>query len=175
MIKWSKLKQQVESLLAEPLQGRVQYHITMYKMSAGHYEGHGRGWITFDGQEVWNFSEIEWEVAYYRLASQLRAISGTIDYRNPTHKEGYYLAEEEAKQILLKKGIYSQGHFVDALFESVRQPMATLLQSEDPIVRAISMLDRRVGKRRLQNMVFEGNTNDLAKTLYQIRCGVANL
>ncbi len=52
-MRWSKLKQQVESLFAEPLRGRVQLWTTRYEKA---HDRTGRSWITFDGREVASMS-----------------------------------------------------------------------------------------------------------------------
>jgi len=175
IMSWSKLKQQMEGMLADSLQGRIQYHVTHYKMSAGHYEGHGRAWITLDGKELCSFSEIEHEKEYYRLADQLRQISGATDYTDPSQQADYYLAWEQAGQILLQKGVYSQAHFCHALREYLSLSISEILQSEDPVIRALGIFDRRAGKRRLMDMEFPGDSFSLAKRFYRIRCEAENL
>lgn len=174
-MRWSKLKQQMEGMLADSLQGRIQYHVTQYKMSAGHYEGLGRAWITLDGQELCNFSEIEAAIEYNGLAYQLRQISGATDSKDPSQEYDFYLSYEQAEQILVQKGVFSQGHFCRALRKYLSLSISEILQSEDPVIRALGIFDRRAGKRRLKEMEFPGDSFSLAKRFYRIRCEAENL
>lgn len=172
---WSKYKKHIEGMLADSLQGRIQYHITRYEMSVGHHEGRSRAWVTLDGQELCNFSDIEYELEYGGLACQLRQISGATDFRDPAQKADYHLAYDQAKLILLKKGVFSQENFCDALSEYQRLSISEILRSENPIIRAVGMFDRRLGKRRLKGMEFPGDGFTLAKRFYEIRCEAENL
>lgn len=63
------------------------------------YEGHGRGWITLDGQEIANFSEIEYEYAHGKITEELQQINDCTDYTNPEEQEGYYLSHEQAHSV----------------------------------------------------------------------------
>jgi hypothetical protein len=55
-MKWSKIKELTESFLADSLKGRVQYHITRYARNSSTMS---RAWITLDGKEIANFSNVE--------------------------------------------------------------------------------------------------------------------
>src|SRR4051812_28421733 len=48
-MKWSKLKQQVESMFAESVRGRVALWTTRYEKA---HDRFGRSWITVDGREI---------------------------------------------------------------------------------------------------------------------------
>lgn len=174
-MKWSKLKKHAEEFLADSLQGRIQYHKTNYKMSAGHYDMRGRGWITLDKAEICNFSEIESENAKGKLVLELREISGATDYKNPTQREDYYLAHAQADAIVMKHGPYSQGHFTWALFRYINLPFDEVLASEDPIIRALGMFDRRLGKRRLRELEHIEDNFELVRQFYKIRCEAENI
>lgn len=49
----------------------------------------------------------------------------------------------------MEEGIGDRGDFYRAFREYDTQDVAESLQSEDPLVRVLAVLDRRVGKRRL--------------------------
>jgi hypothetical protein len=53
---WSKLKHQIESGFADNVKNHIQLYLTTYKNSTGYI---GRGWITYDGEEIANFSNME--------------------------------------------------------------------------------------------------------------------
>ncbi len=174
-MKWSKLKKQAEAFLADPLKQRIQYHTTHYIMARGNYEGHGRAWITLDGQEIASFSEIEYELAYVKTVTELRQASGFVDYQNPDHQEGYYLADKQAQKRLKENGRFSQSHFISALKNVIQLSIEQIIESNDPVIFALGMLDRRLGKRRLRDLDFGEEQKALASKLYQIRCEAENL
>ena len=169
-MKWSKLKKIAEGLLADSLQGHVHYHTTRYHISSGGHENHGRAWITFDGEELCSFSEVAWETERDRLTSELRRLNRAEDYREPEQSEEYYRAYEEAGRILELRGLYSRAHFTSALYHYVNMPLEEALTSDDPLLRALAMFDRRVGKRRLRRLIFTGDRFDLARRFHLIRC-----
>ena len=49
-MRWSKIKQRAESFLCEKFQGRLQIYLTSYDKF---HRDEGRGWITFDGNEIY--------------------------------------------------------------------------------------------------------------------------
>ena len=57
-MQWSKIKKLAEELICPALQGRVQFHLTSYRMDTDSHSSpasqRGRGWITVDGAEVLN-------------------------------------------------------------------------------------------------------------------------
>jgi hypothetical protein len=167
-MKWSKLKALAESFLADSLKGRVKYHITNY--GSRDSRTMSRAWITFDGVEIANFSTVETMIQQNEMAWQIREINQTQDYRNPAQADGYYSAREQAQEIVAKKGVFSRDQFCDDLVDYIHSPIEDALQSKNPTVQAIAILDRRCGIRRLETMKFSEQTNTLVKLCYKIRC-----
>src|SRR5687767_5190499 len=94
---------------------------------------------------------------------------GCTDYLNPEHQAGYYAAFDEAKQTLRRRGVFSPHEFHQALFGYLYLPITEILASPDPITRAIGMLDRRVGLRRLVSVDVE-HEHPLVRRLHEFRC-----
>jgi hypothetical protein len=172
-MKWSKLKTIVESFLANNLKGRVQFHLTKYGPRDSY--SMARGWITFDGVEIANFSTVEWLIQQGEMALQISEINRTQDFKNPAQAEGYYSSRVQAQEILAKKGVFSRDQFYDALEEYVQLPIETALLSTNPIIQAVSLLDRRCGIRRLESMELSEQAIALVRTCYKIRCEVEEL
>lgn len=165
-MKWSQLKKRVESLFADAVKGRVALRTTRYRKA---HDSMGRAWITLDGREVINMCSYAQEIAHWREAGRLRQESGCTDYRNPEHKAGYYAAFDEAKETLRWSGVFAPHEFHQALFNYLNLPIDGILASPDPITRAIGMLDRRVGIRRLAS-VDVGHEHSLVRRLHEFRC-----
>jgi hypothetical protein len=146
-MKWSKLKKTAEGFLADSLKKRIKYHVTRYTgftMS--------RGWMTFDGQEIANFSNVEHMMQHWDVAEQIRSINQNTDFDDPVQQAGYKLANAEAKEILLKDGVFSRDDFYGSLEEYVQLSLDEALDSGNQIIRGLALLDRRFGMRRLKSM-----------------------
>ena len=128
-----------------------------------------RGWITFDGKEIADFSNIEWLMQHGNLANQIRHINHTPDFANPAQKTGYYLAAEEAKVLLQKEGVFSRDQFYDSLEEYTRLSIDAALHSQNQIIEGIAMLDRRFGVRRLKALKLPETAVPFVRACYWIR------
>ncbi len=146
---WSKLKKVVQGLLADSLQRRMEYHLTRYGPGVSYFMA--RGWITLDGQEIYNFSTIK----------QIR------QYHDET---GNWWPEKENLEKLHNDSIFSRDDYVDSLEEYVLLDINDALSSSNPLVRAFAMFDRRVGKRRLKTIKLSDDELPIVKNFYHIRC-----
>jgi len=137
-MRWSKLKQRIEDRMADSLQHRVEGHTTWYRC-LGH-DRLGRTWITVDKQEVISMSDLPYLTDHRVLAREIWAAKGITDYR------------EEAEAILHARGSYSR-HQSNNIFEHyLLMSIDDVLQSDDMLIRSLSMLDSRLGKRRLRTL-----------------------
>lgn len=64
---------------------------------------------------------------------------------------------------------FSQSRLGEGMHDYLRLPIDAILSSEDSVVRALGMLDRRVGKRRLSKLDVR-DAPPLVKYLYLLRC-----
>lgn len=143
---WSQLKKRVEALFAPELQGRVQLRTTNYR---GARDDAGRGYITLDGVEIWSMSDLE-----FFKAERERMRSGE--------------SQDEIDRQLLAEGVCSQAEFYRSLESYLNSNVAENLTARDMIRRALSMVDRRVGKRRLEQMDVS-NEHPVVRQLYKLR------
>ena len=49
------------------------------------------------------------------------------------------------------------------------------LKSDNPVFKALAMIDKRLGKRRLRDIKLSNNEHPLVKELYKLRCDVAGM
>ena len=152
---WSKLKKRSEELLAASLSSRVKYHLTRYGPGVSTHMT--RGWITFDGREILSCSTIKQVRESYQLTGK------------------WYSEEKGVQGELHRQKMFTRDEYVDALEEYVQGTTEDLLQSVNPITRAIALLDRRVGKRRLRQIVLDNNELQVVKDFYRIRCQVEGI
>lgn len=130
-MKWSKLKQQVESMFAESVRGRVELWTTRYEKA---HDRFGRSWIIVDGREVANMSN-------YLQFGDLSADG------NPAR---------------LDAGVFAAYDLPLAMREYLTLSIDAAIASTNPLIRALAVLDRRAGGRRLARI-------DLAKEVSIVR------
>jgi hypothetical protein len=68
-MRWSKLKRSLEDLLAEAVKKHLQVHFTRYGRSPSTMMD--RAWITWDKEEIHNFSTAGWLRGTRSIATQM--------------------------------------------------------------------------------------------------------
>jgi hypothetical protein len=155
-MQWSKLKSQVEELFADSVQGRVRLHSTKYRRM---HDQEGRAWITLDGEEILNMPNLfEW---LYQRRKRAEELAG------PHNDPSFW--EDQADLQLQQESFFRQGELGDAMFAYLHLSIDDILASENVLIRAIGMLDRRLGKRRLPALAGSVN-HPLVRLLYVFRC-----
>ncbi len=128
-MRWSKLKARIESRFAASVSGRVELRDTWYRTTG---QMGGRGWISVDGEEIHSFSDAKWWREVY--------------LRNRDIEQSW----EDAEAALKATGLFSRNSFYEALYFYLNASLEDAMDSQDPIVRGLAMLDRKLGKRRLR-------------------------
>lgn len=110
---------------------------------------------------------VEFFCSNYRMHDGIGRAYITVDgnevYNMCTLKRDYYRQPKE--------GVYSQVEFLEATREYLNNPIEVLLKSDNVLIKILVLLDRRVGKRTLENMK---NTmlseEDIVQYFYKLRC-----
>ena len=76
----------------------------------------------------------------------------------------------EAIAITRRAGVLSQEEFYALLHEYLRTSVAQSLTADNPITRALAVIDSRVGKRRLRQLAAHPDEHPLVRVLLAIRC-----
>ena len=145
-MQWSQLKKRIEAHFAESVKDRIKIGSTSYR-HAGDEEG--RGWIEIDGQEVINMCSQKFNIEYYPRGRD----------------EGYDKVQHE----LNEQNLFSQWNWHKALFSYLNLSIENIRKSTNPLIRALGMLDARLGKRSLHKINVDSE-HDLVKRLYFVRC-----
>jgi hypothetical protein len=156
-MRWSKLKQQIEARFADSVRTHAAIHITRY--GPGVSSTMTRGWLTWDGAEVFTFSTIAWLQAEHTEAANSLVSDKPISISDQ----------------LEQHGVFSRFDLTDAVTTYLSLSIERALSSPDPIIRALAMFDRRVGKRRLQQFAIDDMTHPFVKQLYDLRCQAEHL
>lgn len=141
---WSKIRFKLEKeYLAPSLRGRIQYYAVSYSKSPDH---NGRAAVRFDGREI--LASGYWD-AYSAFYEAFRENTKGSD---PLDNERYREACRKSNLSAIEKGAFDENDFYRAFDEFDNQSIEKSLESENALVRMFAMLDRRIGKRRLEKL-----------------------
>jgi len=186
-MRWSKLKKQLEDFICPCLKGRVEFWITNYRKA---HDQMGRTYITVDGKEVVNMCTIKKEIAVFNAEKELKK-SKNIYFEQDDFKQDriYELLRREgfsedilsqiarnrsindiAHKKVEEQDIFSQYDFLEAVERFLNSPIEESLKSDNSIVKALALIDRRVGKRTL-NMLKESikDESEFVRYFYRLR------
>lgn len=164
---WSRLNKKVEANFADSMRGRVSLFMTSYRKT---FDGFGRGAILLDGREVLNACSYVRMMESYRMSQELQEINGCTDYWDPKQAECYYQAIEATDEILVRAGIFRKGEFHEALADYLNLSIEDALASRHLLTRALAVVDRRLGKRRLRDFPFRVDEHPAVRLLHTARC-----
>ena len=81
---------------------------------------------------------------------------------------------EQVREELNKDDLFSQSNFYGDLLDYLNYSIDEAIKSKRPAIRAMGMLDKRLGKRRLQKMNVEKETT-LVQRFYLMRCSTEDI
>ena len=180
-MQWSKTKSTLERFLCEKLKGRIELHATVYRKF---HDSPSRVWITLDRREILSASDVTYAVQHGKLyeqlkvQNQLKPMPYDDDWKVMFHspeRQALVQAPDVAENRLIDQGIFKSYHLYDPLMQYSSLSIEEALNADNVIVRAYSMLDRRLGKRRLKKLHFPEDTHPLIIDFYKIRCEVEGI
>lgn len=169
MAPWSKMKQQLESFLAPNLKGRVEYRATAYRYAP---DKAGRCYITVDKKEVFSMSDLTAQIRWFETEQQIikegllqikiseeevenarqRAEFSKIPENRIAEILRKQKVSEYAKQMIKSQAILSKSDFYTTATVYLANSIEYALASEDILLNVFGLLDRRVGKGRLNRL-----------------------
>ena len=142
---WSAIRKVLEQEnICDSLKGRVQYFATRYRSS---HDQEGRVAIRLDGNEVFRSDFYDWATKRHQTWDEICVAKG--------RKTSYSESGEQMELGALNKGGFDQFAFYNAFHAYKNSSIDDGLVSPDPVVRLFTILDKRVGKRRLQKILSE--------------------
>lgn len=151
----------------------------------------GRAYITVDGKEVVNMCSIKKEIAIYNAEKELKDSKNVnLDQDGFEQDRMYELLRREgfsedtlswiaenrkinrmAHKKVEEEDVFSQYDFLEAVEKFLNSSIEESLKSDNSIVKALALIDRRVGKRTL-NMLKESieQESELVRYFYSLRC-----
>lgn len=165
-MKWTPLRSAIRARFADSLVHRVDIHQARYRRTL---EETGRIWITVDRREIISFDTGRYVARREEIAHQMRSGEGPFGLSaNSTHAE-YLAADAAAAAHLRRAGLYDDYSALKDLEESLSMSLERMLASESPLVRALAVIDRRFGKRRLRQFDPECAEHALVRELLTVR------
>jgi hypothetical protein len=154
-MQWSKIRIRLLSLLAPELKGVIDFHLTNYRRHSDH--GH-EFWLTVSGKKVFSASYCNHMIEEFVLSRRTG-----LPYWD-TGPKGKQLDD-----ILTRRESHDAGEVVASLRTYLDLDPQVALTSTDPILKALAVIDRRVGKRTLESLSFTKQEHSLVTGLYRIR------
>jgi hypothetical protein len=157
-MQWSKLRTRVRALICPELRRRIDFHVTAYRKAPWHdpdWTESDLGIVSIDGERVFvcNYIRNAQKVCFWMTPLD------KFDWRNgPPQGSRREFAE-----------LHSPQQMGDALRAYLNMPVTMALKSNDPFIRALVIVDRRTGRRTLQEMQIGGADHTLVKTFYKLR------
>jgi hypothetical protein len=161
-MQWSKLKSSVEARFAPSLSGRVTIHQARYRYTQ---EEVGRVWIAVDGRDIASFAT---GAAWRRVSAETERLMDERDHWGSSERYGEAMSEAEAT--VRRAGVYDDGGALMELEQSLSLSIKESLTSDSPLLRALAILDARVGKRRLLALASAPDPHPLVRLLLTLRC-----
>jgi len=149
---WSGLRKAVRAQLAPSVRNRVDIFVTRYRHA---HDGDGRWAIRVDGREVAGVGDIVARAERFEYDHIAREPEGSAS------QSGFRWAAASGRQ--------QHGGFVRSLRSLLALPIETALESNDLVIRALALLDRRLGKRRLRSLCLAPNASELERALLRVR------
>ena len=82
----------------------------------------------------------------------------------------YRIDGQEAREILAHREIHDYQDVGDSLRAYLDLDPHEALASQDPILKALAIIDQRIGKRTLRKLTIRGNEHSLVRVFYCLRC-----
>ncbi len=153
-MRWSKVKKLVEDSFAESVKGQVKIYSTHYQCSCG------RGWITIDGKELVDLSTML-SGMIYRCA--YHEATNTIFPKHPAVPD-----KDRTLNKLVEDGEFSRFDLHIACFDYLHQSIKDSLESENPLIKSLAVLNAKVGRGRLSEIAKQ-NLHPLTRALLDFR------
>jgi hypothetical protein len=169
---WRQLTTALRERVAPSVRDRIALHQARYRYTR---EEVGRVWLTIDGREVIQFDTSSYVRRRALLGAELQAANGEGAGVIRTGHGEYRSADEAARDILRRAGEYDDYCALADLEAYLSLPIEDALRSSSPLLRALAVVDRRVGKRRLRALAPLDREHPLVRELHALRCAAEGI
>jgi hypothetical protein len=157
-VQWSKLKSRVKAFICPELKDRIDFHVTQYRAA---HSWISESWITVNGERIFDCGSRTYaREAAYELLSQKELLSDV------EREDGDWNIHE----VLKRREIHEPQHMGDAMRAYLDLPIDEAVKSDNPFIKALAMVDRRIGKRTIEKLEIDNSEHSLVKAFYELRC-----
>lgn len=175
-MKWTKVKRNIEDLICDKLKDRLSIHLTHYNVNFGEQK---RIWVTLDKKEIFNASSAHYVMEHDKLWIEIKRKTDKpfpdCLYECFPEFVGKVDDGEYSTTILEYKGIFNVDLVYDAFIQYPHFSIEKALNSKDNIIQALSLLDKRLGKRKLEAIGSNLIVHPLIRKFYELRCEVEGI
>ncbi|HBR30771.1 MAG: hypothetical protein PHD46_00055 [Eubacteriales bacterium] len=159
-LSWSAMRKLLEQdYICDSLKGRIQYFATQYRKS---HDQEGRVAVRLDGKEILKSCFYDWDIKRHKAWNEI-----DID---KSRKTSYSESADQMELEALNKGGFDQYSFYNAFHVYFNSSIDSSLISADPVVRLFAIMDKRVGKRRLHQLLADMDSQpEWLQIFYRLR------
>lgn len=154
-MQWSKLRSAVRNRICPALRSRLDFHVTSYRCSHDEAE---KVWITFDGERLATFSWYQRQWSAFERDSKGRLI---VEDGPP--------APERSTSCRSVVGGHLPQDFGDAMREYLDLDIGAALESSNPLIRALALVDERCGRRSFAKIRLQPDEDPLVIAFWTLR------
>jgi len=176
-MRWSKVRKLVEESFADSVKGRVAVHTTQTRSGMPYACDCGHGWLTIDGESITHFhTHLSYDIhrtPYHESTDTAAAWRRNTDLpgqkRTSTFSTHPAVSDEDRMPgNLSEPGEFSRYDLALSCWKYLHTSLQESLDSPSPIIRALAMLNGKVGRQRLARYA-AAETHPLPKALAEFR------
>lgn len=191
MAAWSKLKRQMESFLAESLNGRVEYTSSSYRYTK---DKPGQCYLKVDKKEVFQMTAGIEELVWYKTDQECKK-GHTLNFlvseseilalheqkpMIPLDRLPLMIKEQKlnecAKSIMEAQNKLLKSDFFTKATEFLGTSIDSSMNSDDILLNVFALIDRRMGKSKLRKLQYSIQMkHSIVQYFYNLRCEVEGL
>ena len=161
-MQWSKLKTRIKALICPELQNRIDFYVTRYREAT---DFGTEAWITIDGVKAFGGGHYHRFVPYCQEWHRSVPDTNALPYLSSECKAIGQGIEDE----LDKREIHDTNQIVGAMRSYLDLSIKEALQSDNPFIKALAIIDRRVGKRAIEKLGIQETDHSLVRRFYELR------
>jgi hypothetical protein len=154
-MQWSKLRSHLREFVAPSLRKRVDFHLITYRKLS---ELANEFLVTIDGEKVFSASTSRHLHAEYFVTRR----SGLL-------AQGDGPDPQKVEDSLTRREIHAPTDITSSIRTYFDLDPQIALTSTDPILKALAIIDRRIGSRTLKSIELPENEHSLVKVFYALR------
>ena len=156
-MQWSKLKSRVKAFTCPELKDRIDFHVTQDRKA---HSWISESWVTVNGERIFDCGSRTYarEAAYEFLSHEESSSDVEVE-------DGNWSIQDALK----RREIHEPQHMGEAMRAYLDLPIDQALGSDNPFIKALAMVDRRVGKRTIAKLEVDKLEHSLVKAFYELR------